>query len=305
MTRKYISLLLAIGFLLCLLTACPVEEPFLPPGDGTYEPKLADVQAFTLPTATFMEHIWPAGSFFIEDVNEDIPQEKTFLFDGKEMHTTLVWDEDDDYKNDPPLTNRANVYYITDDGRCRFYVYGDAQIERIAFKATEFTETFTLTQEEFIARAKMLLAERVEDISLYQPTVEMSEDDCVVEMIKYIDGYPTNDRAWFQFNGRGELFQVARCAYLGKIQNTENVQYDLEKGRKAISWTMKQVVESCDFIEKSYPFEITFEQFTMMKDGRLALQYRVDHTYTRNDVEKNTFGYTCNSGYIIYVPITA
>ncbi|MBQ8859603.1 MAG: hypothetical protein IJ012_07465 [Clostridia bacterium] len=287
MTRKYFSLLLAIGLILCFLTACPDEEPFVPPGDGTYEPKLASVTGWTLNCTGFMEYVGSSMAFSREDVNGDIPQEKTFLLDGVEYRTTLVGNEEE-------------IYYVTDDGKYRFYVYHDAQLSRVENTAVDYTPPLTVTREEFVAKAQALLQEMIGDISPYEPVVDVDDRGCTVEMVKYIDGYPTYDMAHFSFSGNGDI-RFIRCPYLRKLQNTENVPYDLEMGRKAVSSVMEQVLKNSDDVTRSDPYEITFEKFAVMKDGRLALQYRVSHTY----MKKGSMLQKYDAAYTIYVPIAA
>ena len=90
MTRKYISLLLAIGLILCFLTACPAgpKPPDLPMYDA-YVP-LFCAGSIKVPEGVVKE-IGYQDFFYVEDVNDDLPSTRKFWFNGVKYKTTINW----------------------------------------------------------------------------------------------------------------------------------------------------------------------------------------------------------------------
>ncbi|MBQ8859612.1 MAG: hypothetical protein IJ012_07510 [Clostridia bacterium] len=322
MTRKCFSLLLAIGLLLCFLTACPVEEPPEPTGPKppnlplyeTYTAVLTGVGGQTLDSRGVMEYEAVLSWDLMEDVNDDLLPTKTFSFGGVEYDAVLRWgnyrsssywelnketwqEYYERYKDDPQHT--VKVYYETVDGKLRFFVYHDAQVKKIA--TTEYLSPVqpTLRQKDYVNKAILLLETMVDDVSLYEYQADLSDISCIVSFTKHIDGYPTADGARFCFNGDGTLDWVD-CTSLNRIKDTENVEYDLARGEEVVAAAMDAMIANDERVIESFPYTIQFEEFAVLKNGQLALQYHVEHSYVgTNSIGGNRIG----TLYTICVPI--
>ena len=300
MTRKYISLLLAIGFLLCFLTACPVEEPPEPTGPKppnlplyeTYTAVLTGVGGQTLRSQGVMEYEAVLSWDLMEDVNDDLLPTETFCFGGVEYDAVLRWgnyssgywelyddswqDYYEKYRDDPLHT--VEVYYETADGKLRFYVYHDAQVKKIEIAERLPPVQLTLREKDYVNKAISLLETMVDDVSLYEYQADLIDIGCFVRFTKHIDGYPTADGACFYFKGDG-TFESVECPNLNRIKDTENVEYDLARGEEVVAAAMDAMIVNDESVIESFSYTIQFEQFAVLKNGQLALQYHVEHSY--------------------------
>ena len=323
MTRKYISLLLAIGLMLCFLTACPAEELEEPTGPKppnlplyeTYTAVLCGVGGQTLDSRGVMEYEASLGWDYMIDVNDDLLPMKTFSFGGVEYDAVLRWgnyyssdywewnktswqEYYESYKDDPQ--HAVKVYYETVDGKLRFFVYHDAQVKEIAITENLSSEQPTLSEKDFVNKAISLFETMVDDVSPYEYRAELSKIGCWVYFTKYIDGYPTADSACFLFNGDG-TFERVSCTNLNRIKDVENVEYDLARGEEVVAAAMDAMIANDERVIESFPYTIQFEQFAVLKNGQLALQYHVEHSYvgTNSIFPGNRIG----TLYTICVPI--